>query len=646
MNRINSVQYARIIKNAMRKNMRKAKMRADDIPFESVLIRGEHGIAKTAIPKSVAKEMGWKMISLEPASTPEAVDYMGQPTENPETGALRYIKPEFLPDPNSEVPHLIVLNDMNRANSEILNALMTLPEFQRVFIHMMPKNTLILATINPEGSGYSVKRMDKAQYTRWVFYDLEWDVKSFAAYHSSRTAVHPKIIEYVVSQAAAIKENTAGLTNSRTFTQLGSKINDELFSINEQYILNDAERLNRLGLDRFKKHIPNDIGSYIDMCRGEFISVANTDPAGLYDMLVNEDKTPGKFDDLFDGTVFRPEEWVADQFHYLFADSWCKSMIDVLSKSSKSTYEMVINTAGVNASNARFDDKEPTSAEVEHHLSLMFMGYAKSVANYRLVNHMDFIQYIVTEIDETRHIDYMSRCMIAMYPFMDMSEFNRIHDDNITNDTYVSIQNLFGFSTPGFQESEEMVNERNKSLIDSYELMSSGIFGTVGAAIKAPMISYIQKSEIMPNVHNMMLCIGDDGRKLTPEQSLTHHMGHLLADLDTIDRHTDDIYVTFVGAVSWVVKRIPTSTSEDITKYANVIANMFNMPMIEGDENLYAVPDMRMSFSADITRRLKSNKDVKSIEFKSTYIRAITPVYKNMNNQPYNARKKKRRSLR
>lgn len=637
INPINSKQYADILKAAMLKNMRKADMHADDMPYESILIRGVHGIGKTAIPKLVAKEMGWEFISLEPASTPEAVDYMGQPVENKVTGSLRYIKPEFLPDPNSLKPHLIVLNDMNRANAEILNALMTLPEFQRVFIHQMPKNTLILATINPEGSGYSVRRMDGAQYTRWVTYDLDWDVNSFCKYQSDRVAMHPKIIDYVSADRALIKEsNQQGMANSRTFAQLGHKVNDILFSLNKPVINADAKSLNESGLKSFKKHLPSDL-SYIGMCMQSYQKMAADKPRKLYEMLTSEDRTPGKFDGLYDGTNFTPEKWVVDEFHYLFSLNWCKDILAVFKQSSGACSDLIDNTIVKNTMDSKYDDSEPTSEEIADQLKFMVEPYFKGV-NYRYINPFDFIKFMVTHINETMYIDYTTRCLMSEYPFMDLVEFGKIHDANTTADNYISIQNLFKCTTPGISESESQLSERNKKIAPHMDAVLSVISGTVGNALQKNVMDFVQKSEIMPNIHNMMTCVGEDGRKLSPEDSVEFHMRHLLKDVTTIDNHISDLYVSFIRASSWAVKRIPSSTIEQVKQYANVMAVLFNLPMIKED-NIYVITDIRYSMADDMIMSLSSNRDNKSREFKITWSRATTKVYKEMNNMPHKNRR-------
>ncbi len=112
----------------------------------------------------------------------EAPDLIGlvQITGDKDTAnSLRtsHILPEMWPQEGTE--GLLLIEEPNRANTSVLNAMMQLLTDRKVHNYKLPEGWVIAACINPDNSNYEVNSMDTALRDRFEIYDIKYDNKTF-----------------------------------------------------------------------------------------------------------------------------------------------------------------------------------------------------------------------------------------------------------------------------------------------------------------------------------------------------------------------------------------------------------------------------------------------------------------------------------
>lgn len=149
----------------------------------NVLFTGEHGIGKTAIIKQVFEEAGLKWAYFSASTLDPWTDLIGVPKEipnpkDPNSKVLGFIRPEMFQNDEIEA---IFFDELNRADTKVLNAVMELIQFHSINGHPLKNLKVVWGAINPDDDKgtYNVSYMDPAQMDRFqVRIDLKTDIDS------------------------------------------------------------------------------------------------------------------------------------------------------------------------------------------------------------------------------------------------------------------------------------------------------------------------------------------------------------------------------------------------------------------------------------------------------------------------------------
>ena len=189
-----------------------------------VCIWGPHGIGKTALVRSWARERGWGFVEIAPAQIEELGDLHGLPTRlDAGTGAARDGRTGFLPPewvPQQPGPGILLLDDLNRADERVLRALMQLLQNHRLYSWALPDGWQIVCTANPESGDYNITTMDDALLTRMLHVTLAFDAGAWARW--ARAAhIDPRCVEFVTTYPeAALGRRTTPRTLVQFFRQV------------------------------------------------------------------------------------------------------------------------------------------------------------------------------------------------------------------------------------------------------------------------------------------------------------------------------------------------------------------------------------------------------------------------------------------
>ena len=183
-----------------------------------ICIWGTHGLGKTQLVLSYARDRNWKVAYCAPAQFEEMGDLHGLPTKmDPDPTRFgdeytMYLPPDWVP--TEEGPGILLLDDFNRADDRILRGLMQLLQNFEMFSWSLPEKWQIVCTANPEGGDYSVTPMDDAMLTRLLHLTMVFDVKAWAAW-AVKNDIDPRGIAFVLTYPEVI---TGQRTTPRSIT--------------------------------------------------------------------------------------------------------------------------------------------------------------------------------------------------------------------------------------------------------------------------------------------------------------------------------------------------------------------------------------------------------------------------------------------
>lgn len=182
-----------------------------------VCIWGKHGIGKTQIVETIAKNKGYAFTYIAPAQFEEMGDLLGMPTINDE-GETIFSRPDWVP--TEETKGILLIDDVNRADDRILRGIMQLLQNHELVSWKLPKGWQIVLTANPDGGDYSVTPMDDAMLTRMMHITMEFDVKEWAKW-AEKNGVDQRGINFVLTYPEMV---TGDRTTPRTLVQFFESI--------------------------------------------------------------------------------------------------------------------------------------------------------------------------------------------------------------------------------------------------------------------------------------------------------------------------------------------------------------------------------------------------------------------------------------
>jgi hypothetical protein len=138
---------------------------------DAVLLRGPHGIGKSAVPADVSKRTGKRLLDIRLSLFTEG-DLIGVPDHDriKTTGVTSFAPPDWLHAACTE-PCTLFLDEINRATPGVQNSAFQLVLDREVKGWRLHPETLVFAAVN-DSPEYNVNEMDPALLDRFVTYDL------------------------------------------------------------------------------------------------------------------------------------------------------------------------------------------------------------------------------------------------------------------------------------------------------------------------------------------------------------------------------------------------------------------------------------------------------------------------------------------
>lgn len=185
------------------------------------LIIGESGIGKTALVKELCRKQGYYEVTIdgnllkegEIGGLPTVEEYSvlinGEVVTRKKTvyaihTKLRQIDEDLNGNPDGKV--LLFIDELNRCEHSVQQELMNLVLNREINGYILPCNVLVMAAMNPsnkyssfENTDYQVTDMDPAQEDRFVWIEMEADVKTWLKWGMEEGNIHEDVLEFIAS---------------------------------------------------------------------------------------------------------------------------------------------------------------------------------------------------------------------------------------------------------------------------------------------------------------------------------------------------------------------------------------------------------------------------------------------------------------
>jgi hypothetical protein len=165
---------------------------------QPIMLEGIHGIGKSEVVSEYFSKKGYRIIVLFLGQMADAGDIIGLPNKVEKNGIVYtdYAPPLWWPKDTDE-KILLFLDELNRARPEIHQVIMDLCLNRRLAGKDLPKNTRIVAAVNPSNNGsYQVEDLDPALLDRFNKVDFRPTFDEWVDWALSRK-VHNKVIGFL-----------------------------------------------------------------------------------------------------------------------------------------------------------------------------------------------------------------------------------------------------------------------------------------------------------------------------------------------------------------------------------------------------------------------------------------------------------------
>lgn len=219
----------------------------------SISLCGGAGIGKTSMVDNIAKELNCNYVKVNLSQISDPSDLVGWPckehyacregecawisaeliseylkagwTITDET-RMGYAIPMWLKQLDPEKPTILNLDDFTRTTEAIAQAVMEIICRQEYISWKLPKYTTIVLTENPNDGSYNVNEMDEALASRYMKYNIKFEINSWAKW-AENAQLDNRVINFLLAYHHEImKENAQHKhpVNARNYVMFGNTI--------------------------------------------------------------------------------------------------------------------------------------------------------------------------------------------------------------------------------------------------------------------------------------------------------------------------------------------------------------------------------------------------------------------------------------
>jgi len=161
-------------------NIFTAMSKSPDLFNQAIALRGRHGVGKSEFIEGFFSQLGYRVVTIFLGQLSDAGDLLGLPYHEDVDGVkvTRFAKPDWFPK-NKDEKVVLFLDEFNRANGEVLQAVFELALNRTLSGDKLPDNCHVIAAMNPVDSMYDTVELDVALLDRFNLYEFKPTVQEW-----------------------------------------------------------------------------------------------------------------------------------------------------------------------------------------------------------------------------------------------------------------------------------------------------------------------------------------------------------------------------------------------------------------------------------------------------------------------------------
>lgn len=197
------------------------------ITNECALLVGHAGIGKTQVVKQWAKEQGYHCeVLIGSLLDPSDIQGMPHVINNVTNWATPAFFDRIKKTADNGIRSILFMDELNRGPKDVLGAMLTLILEREVNGHSLPKDTIIVASINPDSDGdYQVDSLDGAMRNRFLILNVESDAQNWLKY-ARETGINQVVRDYIAENPTKLyfqseDQDEMAIATPRSWEMLG-----------------------------------------------------------------------------------------------------------------------------------------------------------------------------------------------------------------------------------------------------------------------------------------------------------------------------------------------------------------------------------------------------------------------------------------
>jgi hypothetical protein len=187
---------------------------------------GDTGVGKTDMGSIIAKRNNRELIKVE-LSLQNTEDLIGYPYKS-DDGKMHWAAPFWFPHESEEDKYIIFVDELNRTNKDVLNAIMPMMLAKQLHEHKLPKGTWIMTAMNPDSEEFDlVYSFDDAAFiARFIFIEVMAEFSSWEKWLRNKNKYDDKVISFLKKHPELFIDEVRNVMNinikpkPRVWTQL------------------------------------------------------------------------------------------------------------------------------------------------------------------------------------------------------------------------------------------------------------------------------------------------------------------------------------------------------------------------------------------------------------------------------------------
>ncbi len=160
---------------------------------QNIMLSGRHGIGKSRILRDHFESEGFRVVALFLGQMSDPGDLIGLPRLDEATGKTVFMPPYWFPTDGE--PIVLLLDELNRARPEILQAVMDLTLNRVLAGRPLPEGSRVISAVN-DGGEYQLTDLDPALVSRFNVYEFRPTAAEWLLW-AARSGIDRRVVDFI-----------------------------------------------------------------------------------------------------------------------------------------------------------------------------------------------------------------------------------------------------------------------------------------------------------------------------------------------------------------------------------------------------------------------------------------------------------------